>query len=325
MRLSVAILVMLLQSGALNSQTLLIENFNYTSGTFLTANGWSAHSGAGNNPVSVGSPGLIFQGYSSSNIGLAALLANDGEDVNKTFLSVISGNVYCAFLLQVNTVANDYFLHLSNSGVSSNKGRVFIKGTGTSFNIGLSKGSEAASYTTGSPYTKGTTYLLVLKYSIVDGAINDNVSLHIITGSVPATEPGIPSIGPLGDATQSDLTNVSAVALRQYSSSQNIVIDGIRIAQKWEDAVGPTTGNNNNPEENRPVLFPVPATEVLTIRNIRNVNTIEIIDVSGRNLITIKAEYSEIVKIPIHNLKKGLYFIKFRTSEGNHTMKFIKS
>jgi hypothetical protein len=325
MRLSVVILVILLQSSALNSQALLIENFNYTSGTFLTANGWSAHSAAGNYPVSVGLPGLVYQGYPSSNIGLAALLVNDGEDVNRTFTSVTTGSLYCAFLIQANSISNDYFLHLSNTGISSNRGRIFIKGSGSSFNLGLSKGAETASYTTGLPFNTGTTYLLVLKYSIVEGATNDNVSLYIITGSVPATEPGTPSIGPLGDASQSDLTNVSSVALRQYSSSQNILVDGIRVAQKWEDAVGSTISGENHLIINRPILFPIPASEVLTISNIMIVNTIEIMDISGRNLITIKTESSEIVQIPIGHLKKGVYFIKFKTSEGNFTMKFIKS
>jgi hypothetical protein len=325
MRLSVVILVIQLQSSTLNSQTLLIENFNYVSGTTLTSNGWNAHDGSGTNPVMVSSPGLLFPGYVSSNIGLSALLANNGEDVNKTFLSVTSGDVYCAFLMQVNSVSTDYFLHFSNSGISSNRGRIFIKGSGNSFNLGLSKGAETASYTTGSPYSTGTTYLLVMKYSIVDGATNDNVSLYIISGSIPTAEPGTPSIGPASDASQSDLTSVSAVALRQYSSSQNIVVDGIRIAQKWGDAVGISTGSDNYLVENRPIIFPVPASEILTISNIRNVNTIEIIDISGRNLIIIKTESTEILKIPISHLLKGLYFIKFRTSEGSYTMKFIKS
>ena len=121
-----------------------------------------------------------------------------------------------------------------------------MKGSGNTYNFGLSKGSETVSYTTGSQYVTGSTYLLVLKYSIAEGASNDNVSLFIFTDAISAAEPATPSIGPLNDPGQSDLSNVSTVELRQYSSAQNIIVDGIRIAQKWEDAVGITTGIETN-------------------------------------------------------------------------------
>src|SRR5664280_2381226 len=102
MRLSAAILVALHLNVDGNCQTLLIENFSYPSGTFLTANGWTAHDAAGTNPVVVSSSGLVFQGYPSSEIGLSALLGNSGEDVNRTFTAVTSGKVFCAFLIKVN-------------------------------------------------------------------------------------------------------------------------------------------------------------------------------------------------------------------------------
>jgi hypothetical protein len=324
-RLSVAISMVMLINAATNAQTLLIENFNYVSGTTLTSNGWNAHSGAGTNPVTVGSLGLVFQSYPSSNIGLAALLANDGEDVNRTFTSITSGKVFCAFLLKVNSIANDYFLHFSNSGLSSNRGRISIKGTGNSFNLGLSKGAEASTLTTGSPYLTGVTYLLVLKYSIVEGASNDNVSLHIITTSIPATEPVTPSIGPLSDPGQTDLTNISSIALRQYSSSQNILIDGIRVAQKWEDVIGTNTGIEEKSEENNPVLFPLPVASDLIISNIRSVNAIEIFDFTGRKILTINTMAMDRIKIPVSHLLKGIYLVRFIKADSTIIRKFIKS
>jgi hypothetical protein len=324
MRLSMAFLVGIVLSTSTDSQTLLIENFNYSTGTSLTSNGWNAHSGSGSNPVTVGAPGLLFQGYPSSNIGLAAMLLNDGEDVNRTFTNITTGNVYCAFMMKANSVTGDYFLHLSNSGISSNRGRVFIKGTGTAFNLGLSKGAESASYTTGSQFNTGTTYLIVLKYSISEGASNDNVSLFAFSGPVPVTEPATPLVGPVTDVSQSDLSNVSAVALRQFSSTQNIIIDGIRIAQKWEDAVGTTTRHEDISGENDPVIFPVPARTDFWISNIHNVDKIEIFDMTGKNLITIKNESSDRVNIPVFNLTGGLYLIKLSTSDTFRIYKFIK-
>jgi hypothetical protein len=326
MRLSSAILAALHLSAAGNCQTLLNENFSYPSGSSLTANGWNAHSGAGNNPITVGSPGLVFPGYLSSDIGLSAVLANTGEDVNKSFTTVTSGTVFCAFLVKVNSSDNEYFLHLSGTPVGTNyKGRVITNGTGNLFNFGLSKGSETTVLTTGSLYTTGVTYLLVLKYSIISGASNDEVSLYIITGSVPATEPSKPTIGPLADAGQTDLTNVSAVVLRQNSSAQNILVDGIRVSAKWTDAVGVLTGKEDLLMADNPVLHPVPVKEELIVSNILDVIIIEIFDLTGRKVISIKTEATDIVRIPVNNLPRGIYLIRFKTSDGMKIMRFVKS
>jgi hypothetical protein len=323
LRLSLTIFSMTIADNVI-SQTLLVENFIYSSGSALTANGWTAHSGAGNNPVLVSSSGLVFSGYPSSNTGLAAFLNNDGEDVNKTFTQVTKGDVYCAFLFKAGSVTNDYFFHLSNSGIVSNRARVYMKGTGNSFSFGLSKGSEAATYTSGSAYSTGTTYLLILKYTIVEGSFNDNVSLYILTGSIPSTEPVSPSVGPLIDGGQSDLSNVSAVALRQYSTSQNIVVDGIRVAQKWDDVVGITTYNNQITTKNILFIYPNPVRNNLTIRNSSYAGVIEIKDLSGRVKYSIRGDSEDEVNMDVSSLTGGIYFVTVTSSSGSKTMKLIK-
>jgi hypothetical protein len=324
MRLSAVILLVLLMSKVTDCQTLLNENFNYLAGSSLTSNGWNAHSGAGTNPVMVSSPGLVFTDYLSSDIGFSALLANTGEDVNISFTPVTTGAVYCAFLVKVIAIANGYFFHLSVSTVSSNKGRVFINGTGNSYNFGLSKGLEPGVLTTGTPYTTGVTYMLVLKYLIIAGTINDEVSLFIITGSVPSTEPVVPAIGPLTDS-ESDLANVSAVALRQYSAAQNIRIDGIRVATNWSDAVGVSTLDNEPALEEEQIIYPIPVEEELTIRNCLNVKTIEICDLTGKKVIISKTGGADMIKISAARLTSGIYFVRLKTSLGIKIVRFIKS
>jgi len=324
MRLSLAILVTVLQTQAGNCQTLLNENFSYPSGALLTANGWNAHDDADSNSVKVSSISLIFEGYPSSDIGLSALLGNNGEDVNKTFSTVTTGNVFCSFLAKVNAIANDYFLHLANSSISSQRGRVYIKGTGNLFNFGLSKGTGNVVYTTGSQFTTGVTYLVILKYSIVSGTLNDEVSLFILTSTIPANEPVIPTLGPLADAGQSDLSNVSAVALRQYNTKENILVDGIRVATKWEDLVGTITRNENLALKN-PVIYPDPVSEELIVSNVHNINMIEIFDITGKKIISTKTEATDNCKITVAYLSRGLYLLRITTSEGVQTMRFVKS
>jgi hypothetical protein len=219
------------------SQPLLIENFEYTDGSLLTSNGWVAHSGSGTQPVDVTVPGLTFTGYPLSGIGGAARVDNNGEDVHKTFTVQTSGIVYSAFMVRVNGSADGYFMHLGGDPISTVfRAKLFLVGAADPFNFGLSVGSNTATPVAGGSFTYGTTYLFVLKYEIVDGLANNIVSLFIISGSVPSTEPATPTIGPLTDGGQSDI-DPGSIAFRQYSSAQNVLVDGIRIGKTWDEAV----------------------------------------------------------------------------------------
>jgi hypothetical protein len=79
----------------------------------------------------------------------------------------------------------------------------------------------------------------VLKYQIVVGATNDQVSLFIFASSVPELEPAAATIGPLTEPVSADLANVGSVALRQFNASQRIVVDGIRVATSWPELALP--------------------------------------------------------------------------------------
>ncbi len=218
------------------SQPLLIENFDYTDGSLLTSNGWVAHSGSGTQPVDVIVPGLTFTGYPLSGIGGAARVDNTGEDVHKTFPSQSAGTIYVAFMVKVDAMAAGYFLHLGQTIISTTFfGRVSIAaGTGSNYKFGLAKSTETAVNTT-SEYSIGTTYLAVLKYDIKDGSSNDEVALFIFDGTIPTTEPATATIPVI--AVSSTDYSPGSIAMRQYSSSQNIIVDGIRIGKTWDEAV----------------------------------------------------------------------------------------
>jgi hypothetical protein len=209
-------------------QTLFLEeNFDYTAGTNLTDNGWSAHSGAGTNPVTVNSGGLSYSGYASSGIGNAALVDNTGEDVNRSFGDRTSGTIYTSFLVRVDAVATGYFLHLAK-GSTTFAARVFVQSATGGFNFGVSNTSTGTFGST--VFGTGTTYLCVLKYDFA----TTNVSLWVFASGVPASEAeaGSPEVTNTGTG----LDTLRMVALRQYSTSQNIVVDGIRVADSWLEA-----------------------------------------------------------------------------------------
>ncbi len=214
-------------------QLLLNENFSYPAGDLITSYGWVAHSGGGTQPITVNSSGLTFAGYIASGIGNAALVDNNGEDDNKTFIAQTSGSIYVAFMVKVVANAAGYFFHLSTNPLNTSffRARVYTDATN---HFGIGVGSGAASYST-STFTVGNTYLLIVKYEMVAGTTNDKVSLFVISGAIPPTEPAA-TVGPLVDATQTDC-NPGSVALRQYSATQNFIIDGIRVAPSWSDVL----------------------------------------------------------------------------------------
>ena len=231
----VTVIFSLVVSNISVGQVLLDENFSYPAGDLITSWGWTAHSGAGTQAITVNNGGLTFSGYIDSGIGNAALVDNNGEDDNKGFTAQTSGVVYTAFMVNVTTTAAGYFFHLGGNPIGTIfRGKVFMDATN---HFGVSVGSNTGTFAT-STYNLGTTYLLVLKYEIVAGTNNDIVSLFIFDTSAPTTEPGAPTIGPLTDATQTDI-NPACVAMRQFSATQNLLLDGIRVGLTWADVIPP--------------------------------------------------------------------------------------
>lgn len=232
-----SIIFLVLTFGA-SAQLLLEENFDYSADALLTDNGWTAHSGVGSNAITVVSPGLTFANYPSSDIGNAALLDNTGEDVNRLFTEVSSSAVYAAFNFKVSAIAAGYFIHLAPNPQNNDfRARLWISGSGTDVRVGLSFASSDTVFSTETLLTD-STYLAVLKYEIVDGDLNDVVSLHIfgVEDNIPMVEPA-PTVGPIANATTSADINPGSINLRQFSGSQNITVDGIRIATSWAEAV----------------------------------------------------------------------------------------
>jgi hypothetical protein len=55
-----------------------------------------------------------------------------------------------------------------------------------------------------------------------------------------------------------------------------------------------------------------------------NIKVIEIIDITGRVVITIKTKNLNEIRIPVNYLPRGLYFARFTTENGRIIKKFIK-
>jgi plastocyanin len=281
--------------------TPFIEDFDYTTNENLTLHGWVAHSGSGTQPQTVVTPGLTFTGYPSSGIGNAALLDNNGEDISRTFTPVTSGSVYMSFMVKVDAAATGYFIHYSSNPLSTAnyRGRVWIEGSGTNLAFKL---SFSTSDTTSTPYdyTTGVPYHVIVKYEITSGTLNDFVSLYIFssTNPVTTTEPAVPTIGPIANGTVNADIEPGSVCLRQYNASQNITVDGIRIATSWSDVVPVELTSFNAIVKNNSIsLNWTTATELNNSgfeieRKLGNPNWSKIAFVKGHGTSTIPNKYS---------------------------------
>ncbi|MFZ4671154.1 MAG: hypothetical protein ACOYLT_03980, partial [Flavobacterium sp.] len=90
-------------------------------------------------------------------------------------------------------------------------------------------------------YDYGTTYLVVIKYKIVDSTITnsngnigrDETSLYVFeTTSSYLTEPSLPTIG-IEDTSSVDILLGRVVLRQDNTNSPNVVIDGLRVDTTW--------------------------------------------------------------------------------------------
>jgi len=68
-------------------------------------------------------------------------------------------------------------------------------------------------------------------------------------------------------------------------------------------------------------LYPVPVISDLYIDNIVNVTRIEIFDVMGNKHISETCDNQDHLSIPVSQLPRGIYFIRFTTTPGSSAIK----
>ncbi|MCE1165396.1 MAG: choice-of-anchor D domain-containing protein [Bacteroidetes bacterium] len=311
------------------------ENFSYTSSTALTSNGWTAHSGAGTNPIQVYTSGLSYGNYGSTGIGNAAIVNANGEDVNKTFTQQESGStVYYAFLVNVTsaTTGGDYVLHLGPSTISTEfRGRFFIKSSSGNLLFGISSTGGTVNYAPGI-YSFGTTYLIVIKHYFTTSTQTSSIFINPSTSTEPSTPDAI-------ETSASTSTNIGCVALRQSNVSNNFLIDGIRVGTGWGAVLGNpqyssssiiNAGNYNNVnllsndltlngDVNVNNILTVSSGKVFTAANTLTVNSLSLSSPSaskmivlddGTNIGTLKLKVSNntVYQFPVGDTRSGADF-----------------
>jgi hypothetical protein len=220
---------------------ILSETFNYGA-VADTLNGvtsnWVVHNSGSISKVQYVTSSLSPPpGYISAIGGSASFAGGSGsrEDINRTFASQNSGSIYAAALVRISsTLNNDYFFHF-NSG--SFNARVYTTNSSGKLRFGISKTSTTGSSNISSTlFNYNTTYLMVIKYTFNSGSsTNDFASLWILSEPKPSELSAGNALS--SDTAGNDAAAISAIAIRQGATSATGIVDEIRIANNWEDAV----------------------------------------------------------------------------------------
>jgi hypothetical protein len=314
----------------LNAQVKLLENFSYTAGDTIGSYGWNSFSGGPTNPIKVTSPGLTFTNYVNSGIGLAARMSSTGEDYYKQFTgdSITSGSVYVSFMLKVDTVkTGDYFIALlPPTSTTLYTSRFYVKdSSGLGFLVGISKGAASGGPIVygSSIYSLNTTYMVVFKYKFNTGSTTDDeMSIYVFNTSLPSTEPGTPTVGPVV-GTVSDASSFGRIGLRQGSaaSSPTLTIDGIQVSTAWTNITNVTpistvatdfSLSQNYPNPFNPsttINFSIPKSGFVTLK-VYDVNGREVKSLVNSNMTAGKYE----VNTNFASLNSGVYFYTINVS-----------
>ncbi len=335
-------------------QLLWVDNFDdpvHVVGTPLDTNtsGWKVASGSGGDTIAAG---LTFTGYPGSGLGNSIqLFSISGAKVVRTFTAQTSGSVYASFMFNMVSGGSSYFFNFStnpgdpnNSLCSRTSAYTNTTGDSIAFSIQHAKASTAGTSkaSTEMNYLVNTTYIVVVKYTINSGTLNDASAMYIFDSNsgIPATEPTTPTLGPVTDASYADLGDASgagvgcgSVMLRQ-SNGPNCYLDGIRIATTWESAI--TTGVDNKSDAEQPTSFALgqnypnpfnPSTNFTYQIGNAGFVSMKIYNVLGQEVSTLVNEYKRAGSYQTawnaSRFDSGIYFCKMQSGTFSDTKKII--
>ena len=237
------------------------EDFEYPAGDLLAYHGWVNHSGSGSF-VTVFAGSLTYPGYIGSGFGNHINLEGGGgsrEDINRSFESVSTGNLYAAFLVNVDTAEadNGYVVHfMPPPGNFNYRGRLFMQDDGAgNLNLGITKGNSGSNVSwIATNFSYDVTYLIVIKYEYVGDATGDDDVTKLWVNPV-LTDPEPAN----GDAENLDISSdevLERFAIRQGGEEHIYEFDGLIVGTSWSELVPveltsfTATANNNSVELN---------------------------------------------------------------------------
>lgn len=249
-----------------SAETYLAESFDYAEGNLYGNGKWVKYGKKTTAPIQVAKSPLTFAGYQDNAAGKAVRLTKEsGEYCQMLFrdkgTDAAKGTVYYSALVNVSELPSGSrtaaFMALTGANsldatkfgdaeAGSEGAGLFAQASGEGFKLGVSRNvANLGNVKTSVAWADeecalGTTYLVVVKYEIVDGVDNDRISLWIN----PAKGDAEPAASVVADEESAEsLADVRGIELRQGSSSVAktpvAVIDEVRVASTWDEIFTP--------------------------------------------------------------------------------------
>lgn len=249
-----------------SAETYLAESFDYAEGNLYGNGKWVKYGKKTTAPIQVAKSPLTFAGYQDNAAGKAVRLTKEsGEYCQMLFrdkgTDAAKGTVYYSALVNVSELPSGSrtaaFMALTGANsldatkfgdteAGSEGAGLFTQASGEGFKLGVSRNvANLGNVKTSVAWADeecaiGTTYLVVVKYEIIDGADNDRISLWVN----PAKGDAEPAASVVAEEECSEsLADVRGFELRQGSSSVAktpvAVIDEVRVASTWDEIFTP--------------------------------------------------------------------------------------
>lgn len=249
-----------------SAETYLAESFDYAEGNLYGNGKWVKYGKKTTAPIQVANSPLTFAGYQDNAAGKAVRLTKESGEYCQTLFrdkgtDAAKGTVYYSALVNVSELPSGSrtaaFMALTGANsldatkfgdaeAGSEGAGLFAQASGEGFKLGVSRNvANLGNVKTSVAWADeecalGTTYLVVVKYEIVDGADNDRISLWIN----PAKGDAEPAASVVADEESAEsLADVRGIELRQGSSSVAktpvAVIDEVRVASTWDEIFSP--------------------------------------------------------------------------------------
>ncbi len=297
------------------------ESFDYTAGNLYSSestNGWWKNTGTETDPIQVIDGSLTYAGYESTSVGHSIKLkeTQSAQKVYKKFNGdqmVASGSIYYAALINIESATGvtgtntSYFMAmcaqtkngLSDGGSGTDVAKLSaIAASEGKYKLAISRANTTLD-STKTEYEFGKTYLVVVKYTIVEGETNDIVSLYV--NPTTTTEPA--NADAIYDKTSgSDVSTTNggfaALVVRQGATASKkapiLTLDAIRVATAWADLF--ESGSTPEPSATPTIK---PSTTTLAFGSLYQDATSELkFTVSGTDLtadITLASNNDEVV------------------------------
>lgn len=258
-----------------HAELILNDNFAYNATTLLKNGTWVAYGSHPNAPIQLVTPALTYQGYQTEAAGKSVSLGKESsaEDAQIIFSGAITeGNLYYAALINLTEAPTEKagtimaFLQPGRSGVleAGKTGTEFallsaLQTADGQYKLQVSRNNTTVAATEQS-YNYGTTYLVIVKYTFVEGTTNDEVRLYVNPSidAEPATADALYNAASGSDINTS--RGILGIELCQaQSGSKNasvLTLDAIRVATTWAELFNPSAGGGDQD--------PVPAISVNT-------------------------------------------------------------